>query len=411
MSLAAEPVETVPRLPPWTEEAALAYLRERREVRGSQTWLGEQWGWPKQKVNRYLEKWLKHKFVRFRGAGQKRMLVYLTGAPTGDAVGPPAPLPPANDPKPPVAAREATARIRDAAPPRPVTVAAAPVVTVAPPVLAPDPIPSAAPVPRGVPATGTVTLSDKLLAFLVFLIGASFAVGSLWLNGTSWHSFVSASNPEAGVLLAMCGLLVGALAILSPSAASRSPRRSYRIMFLVIWVVAAAMETATAVAFLHANVGNAVGSRQEIIDERARIAEQTAALKEALAKLGDFQRASPAQAAAATAVRERACKIGQYCKKATEDEKTVLANRTSTERADELKTELAAQERKGRILPLIAAADPLISGLIEVVTWMSAGSWAPSAQAIRNIWLLVFAAALSLSPGPLVAGALGLVRR
>jgi len=109
-------------------------------------------------------------------------------------------------------------------------------------------------------------------------------------------------------------------------------------MFLALWLVSMAIEAAVGVGFMFANIGSAVGSREAMIEERTKIAEQIAALETERDGWPKFERTSPAQVAAATATRVRECQRGGGCSKAIAAETKLGADLTRTERADAIRS-------------------------------------------------------------------------
>src|SRR5262249_46463978 len=124
------------------------------------------------------------------------------------------------------------------------------------------------------------TSRSYVLATVVFLIGLGTASVGLWLNATFLRSFGRGS--EAGMLLAVIGLVTDAATLVLPSVTTGLyQRRRFGLLAISFVMYAGAVTTTTfsALGFFSTNIGDAVSSRGAVTGERTTLERDIAKLK------------------------------------------------------------------------------------------------------------------------------------
>lgn len=370
---------TVLRLPPLTEEAALAWLAQRGEVIANGPWLAKQWGgWSKQRVNRKLERWASQRLIKFKGTNRNRRVVYLKGAPDG----------PLMTPRTPVPADRVADRARVAAVPPPDPVTHPTAESVAASTQLPRPGPVAAPKPASDPAPVMCQTGSKLLSLLAFFVGLLCIGVTAGLNAFGLSSF--GRTAEAGMMMFALSIAIEVLAITTPTFATEAWRVGHKFFSAVLWMgyaAALAIVIVNGASFTFTQFQDTTAGRGATVTQRAQLKQKIAKLKVELAAVPEHVFTLPAAVDAATSLREHECDLGakrKECVAAKTDEQRKIDNRTNTEKAERIQADLKQAEDKMAGLPVIASAAPQVDGPLQT-PWLLGLVLLPS---IMGGWLL-----------------------
>lgn len=245
-----------------------------------------------------------------------------------------------------------------------------------------------------------------ILLCLIGCIMASFLVA---VGGASWFSFVR--NVQAwyivygfvamGVTISISVMILPAIIRLCP----REVRLNLRTLFWFLFSVELVMQ----VSFAYGNFGTAVAGTMATANQRAYQEQNIHRLRrEQQAMEGKFTPTTKEAAEAATKARERACAAGSYCKTAETKEAAVLKDRGMTIKSEEIAAELKESEGKWENIQVVASADPLTDGVIDLVYQTSGYKW--EARAVNTGRNVIFALFL-LVPAGFFRGAASLARR
>lgn len=248
-----------------------------------------------------------------------------------------------------------------------------------------------------------------MAAVLCCLIGVTMASFLVAVNGTSWAGFVR--NAQAwyimygfvamGVTISIAVMILPAVIRLAPSEARLGLRATFWFLF--------AVELIVQIGFAYGNFGSAVAGTAASANTRAYHEQNIHRLRrEQQGMEGKFVPTTKEAAEAATKARERACEAKSFCKAAEAKETTILKDRGITIRAAEIDTELKDAESKRDDIQVVASADPLTDGVIDLVYQTSGHKL--EARAVTTGRNVIFALFL-LVPAGFFRGAASLARR
>lgn len=254
-------------------------------------------------------------------------------------------------------------------------------------------------------AQGIVHFSN-LLSGIMFLAALCMACALLYINATSWSAF--AKSTESAWALRVLAVVIDVLAVILPGAAKVAPGRS-AITLWAMWALCFLVILWTSIGFAFGNFGDATGNREATIDRRAIVLQDISKKRERLLAQPPYAVTTQQQADAAVEERKRECERGQYCTKARREEARILSARALTAEAKELSDDLDRLEKELKGLPVLAAADPQISGPISAIEQIAGLKIdRHNASAWRDV---IFAVMLVLFPGALIRGGISLWRR
>jgi hypothetical protein len=250
----------------------------------------------------------------------------------------------------------------------------------------------------------------NLLAAVVLLLGLATAAIGLWLNASFLWAFGRTS--EAGIVLAVIGLVTDAVTLVLPSVTAglwQRHRYALAVTALAVYFLAVTMTVLTSLGFASTNIGDAVTGRGAAADQRAAIANDVARLGAERAAL-QFTPTTAEAVTAATVARDQECgRVGDNCRRRVAELAGVLQAKALTDRAATIDASIAALAAKLAGLPAVASADPQIESAVAVIAWLSRGLVTPSAADLEMVRLLGVAI-IPILGGLLIAFAMGLAQ-
>jgi hypothetical protein len=237
-----------------------------------------------------------------------------------------------------------------------------------------------------------LTASGRLLALGLAAVG-------LIANATFGASMGSAAWQQ--MLYALFWVAIDLIALWLPSMALWLWRSQHRTLSAVAWVICAGAIYSSALAangFLSTTVGNTIAERQGLIEQRAGLVRHKEGLERDLAaiQLPPFITSDAeidtleAAVKSKVAARVREClRPGPICHQYENEESElrkkladVHASRAAYDRADNLKAAITADQHAIDALPAITNADPQAASMAAFLQWASFGRLGPSTNAV-----------------------------
>jgi hypothetical protein len=387
----------------FSDEQALAWLRERGRITAPASHLARVWGWPERRTRRKLDSWNHAGLIR-----RKRKLITVVAAKSDTPISVKR-----------TANGQAQTEQADAGYPTSDTNAApksdTPILLnrtsrssasrqsgllELPPERTPlVPLPPLAITDRFVPDLGHnktrvdyLSACGRLLALCLATVGliadATFGAS---MGITVWQR----------TLYALLWASIDGIALWLPSMALQLWRNQHRILSAAAWMICAGAIYASALAangFLSSTVGNTIAERQSLVEQRERLAKHREELERDLAAV-QLPRTITSDTGVATLeaavrskaeAREREClRPGPICHQ-YENEETELrkkltdvhASRAAYVRADKLKEGITADQHAIDALPVITDADPQAASMAAFLQWASFGRLGPTTNAV-----------------------------
>jgi hypothetical protein len=251
-------------------------------------------------------------------------------------------------------------------------------------------------------------------ACVLLLTAAGLTAVGLVMNARFAASF--GQTMEAAVLLATIGLAVDLLAVVLPSVGVQLwSRRSILAGggAWTIWFAVLAMTMLAAMGFASTNIGDAVAGRAKIANERVLLTERIDRLRQERAGIAETRTvaAIDVELQKAQPEAQSVWRITDGCRDVTRPASaracaTVLELRqahAAASRRDAIDAELRDAQSQLAALPAVATADPQATTAAEVVVWLSAGAFNPTADDVARL------RALGLALMPSLAGLIGML--
>jgi len=386
----------------FSDEQALAWLRERGRITVPASHLARAWGWPERRTRRKLDSWNRAALIRRKGkliavvAMKSDTRVPARRTPNGHAQTQYAAVGCATSdtnvahqldtqtflkrasakPSPQIAPLKLPADAKPLVPLPPLTVTER---------LASD-------LGHHSARIDYVSASGRVLAIGLAVVGLTAnATFGASMGNTVWQQ----------TLYALLWVSIDGIALWLPSMAVQLWRSQHRSLSAAAWVICAGAIYASALSangFLSSTVGSTIAQRQESADHRNRLAKHKKELERDLAAI-QLPATIAADAGIATLeaavkskaeAREREClRRGPICHQ-YENEETELrrqltdthASRAAHERADKLKAEITADQHTIDASPTITNADPQATSMAAFLQWASFGRLGPSTNAV-----------------------------
>lgn len=251
-------------------------------------------------------------------------------------------------------------------------------------------------------------------ACVLLLVAIGLTAVGLVMNARFAASF--GQTAEAALLLATIGLAVDLLAVTLPSVGVQLwSRRSILAgaAAWTLWLAVLVMTMLAAMGFASTNIGDAVAGRAKIANERVLLTERIERLRQERAGIAEMR-----TVAAIEVELQRAQPEAQWVWRATDgcrDVTRVASGRAcatvlelrqaqaAAARRDAIDTELHEVQSKLAALPAVVTADPQATTAAEVVVWLSAGAFNPTADDVARL------RALGLALTPSLAGLIGML--
>jgi hypothetical protein len=391
------------RTPQFTDQEALAWLRERGSITASASHLARVWGWPERRTRRQLDRWKLAGLIRRKGksitvvaaksdtpvsakrtaSGQARTLQTDVTCATSDTnAGLKSDVPPLVD-----RTVRAKARAEGAFPPLPSE--KTPLIPLSP----------SAVTNRRVFKLGHIDSRADYLGAAGRLLAFGLAIVGLTANATFGASMGITIWQQ--VLYALLWASIDGIALWLPSMAFRLWQNQHRGPAGAAWLVCAGAIYASALAangFLSSTIGGTIAERQDLIEKRASLVGHKENLEHDLAAI-QLPRvivvdagieAIEAAAKSKAAAREREClRPGPICHQ-YENEETELRKKLADlytshaayDRADKLRAAIVADQHEIDALPIITNADPQVASMAMFLQWASFGRIGLSANAV-----------------------------
>jgi hypothetical protein len=388
----------------FSDEQALAWLRERGRVTTPASHLARLWGWHERRTRRRLNSWKRSGLIRRKGklitvvAAKSDMPISVKRTANGRAR--------TKQPDAGAETSDTKAYLKSDTP----TLANRTDGSEAPPeAVFPEPSPETTP---SVPLPPSVAVTDRFAPHLGHndtrvdylsgcgrLLAIGLAIVGLIANASFGVSMGITVVQQT--LYALLWASIDGIALWLPSMALRLWQHQHRILSATAWVICAGAIYASALAangFLSSTVGSTIAERQNLIEQREGLAKHKENLERDLAAIqlpriitSDAEIAALEAAAKSKGeARAREClRPGPICHQ-YENEETDLrkkladvhASRAAYERADKLKAEITADQHAIEALPVIANADPQAASMTSFLEWASFGWLGPSATAV-----------------------------
>jgi hypothetical protein len=389
------------RTPQFTDQEALAWLRERGRITASASHLARVWGWPERRTRRQLERWTLAGLIRRKG----KLITVV--APKSDAHN--SVKRTANGQartKQADADRATSDTNADLKSDKPISVKRTSPSKGSPESglleLPPERTPLVALQPLATTRRLVPDLNNARVDYLSAcgrLLALGLATVGLTANATFGASMGNTVWQQT--LYALLWASIDGIALWLPTMALWLWRSRHFMLSGAAWMICAGAIYASALAangFLSGTVENTIAERQSLIEQRARLTKHKEELERDLADV-QLPRVLTSDAGIATleaAVKSKAEARQQECLRRGpichqyENEETDLrkqladaqASRAGRDRADKLKEEITADQRAIDGLPAVTNADPQAASMTMFLRWASFGWLGPSMTSV-----------------------------
>jgi hypothetical protein len=365
---------------PVSDENALAELQRLSPPEIKETRLAERWGWPRGRVRQRIKQWRRAGLVAQatsrRGPPSKRAAETTIGRPEPEAE---TPTQPTNvDPAPPDGeADPAPAKVR----------------------------PLAGDGPDEVGRHHHDLTSRRLIAAVLAVAAVSLAAVGLFVNARYTASF-GRSN-EAGLFLALLGLVIETIVIVLPTAASQlweSRNRLSALSAWILWLPCLAIMLIAACGFAATNIGDSLQGRASTVDERTVLIERLERMRSERNAIGETRPASAIEAEMqrAQAGAESVWRSTKGCTDISKEASgvacgavlTLRAAKAEAERRDALESQIAAAEVTLDSLPAISTSDPGAHMAADLIGWLTRGGLVVTEEDVQRMRI----AGLTIAP-------------
>jgi hypothetical protein len=391
------------RMQQFSDEQALAWLRERVRITAPASHLARGWGWHERRTRRKLQSWERAGLIR-----RKRKSISVVAAKPDTPISPKRTANGHTQTEKADGGGRASDTNKDLRSDTPILADRTVRAEAASEAKLSEPAPTVTPlVPLRPHVVTHRNVSD--LGYGYTRVDYMSACGRLLAIGLATVGLIA--NATFGVsmgltvwqqlLYALLWASIDGIALWLPSMALRLWRNQHRTLSAATWVICAGAIYASALAangFLSSTVGNTIGERQSLIEQRAGLVRHKEGLERDLGaiRLPPFIASDAeietleAAARAKVAAREREClRPGPICHQ-YENEETELrkkladvrASRAAYDWADKVRAGIAADQDAIDALPAIANADPQAASMAAFLQWASFGRLGPSTNAV-----------------------------
>lgn len=251
------------------------------------------------------------------------------------------------------------------------------------------------------PAQGSAFVHKALGAVLV-AAGIALICALIYINAKAWGSFMQSSEDAWAIRTG--AIVVDLLSALLPTIALYAKKRHLWKIWSM-WALCVAILLWTVIGFTFGNFGNTVGSREAAIEQREAMRDARTIKKKQLDAFPPFSPVSQEMLNAKVQKRKTDCDpdhlVVSRCRTAQGEMDAYAQAKELTDRKQALAAEIMVLTSKIELLPIIASADPIISGGLDTFNRMLGIKIDPgNASSIRN-W--VIAIIFVCFPGALIS--------
>jgi hypothetical protein len=374
-------VQLVPSSP-LRDEDALGELQRLSPPEIKETRLAERWGWPRARVRQRIKQW--------RRAGLVAQATNRRGRPS----------------------KRAAETSRTIARPEPEAETATQPTTFAPapPDAKADPGPATVPsFPRNGPDNVARHHHDltsrRFIAAVLGVAAVLLAAVGLFVNARYTASF-GRSN-DAGLFLALLGLVIEIVVIVLPTAASQlweSRNRLSAIGAWILWLPCLAIMLIAACGFAATNIGDSLQGRASTVDARTLLIERLERMRSERNAIAETRPASAIEAEMqlAQAGADSVWRSTKGCTDISKEASGVAcgavlilrAAKAEAERRDALEGQIAAAEVTLDSLPAISTSDPGARMAADLIGWLTRGELIVTEEDVQRMRI----AGLTIAP-------------